>query len=445
MNSDPAPSDPAPSGPALSEDERRELLRLRREVAELRAAAPRRTRSRGRLARGAAVVALLVLTAVLAFAAVPARYLHGELLDTERYLATVGPLADDPVIRADLTDAVTDRITERLDLERTTADALTALTRELPRLPDAVTGLAPVLAKEGESFIRDTVADYLASDRFRARWIEANQRAHRILVGALTGETRDGVRVENGTVAIDLGPIIDAVRARLTERGFTFAAAIPDVDTNLVLIDSPRLAKAQRATSALDTAATVLPAAAVLAALGAVALTVRGKRRRTVALVGVALAVSMLALAIAIAVGRAVYLREIPADALSPEAAGVLFDTLALPLRTAVRAVFVLAVVLAAVGYLTGPSRPATALRRGLATGLDAVRTPDRAPYRLESAVAAHRTSLRIAVVVAAAATLVFWRYPSGVVVAVTVLIALAALLLVELIARPARARTGSE
>ncbi|WP_054813717.1 hypothetical protein [Nocardia arizonensis] len=435
----------APDDAPLTDDERRELLRLRREVDDLRRAHGADTGARPghpRL-RWTGVAILLALAAALAFAAVPARYLHGELLDTDRYVRTVTPLAADPVLRAELTDRLTDELMARLDVEAATAEALTTLTRDAPRVPAAVVGLAPVIADEAESFVRDRVAAFLASDRFEALWIQANRQAHRTLVAVLTGETRDGVRIDDGTVALDLGPVIDAVRTDLIGRGFSFAENIPDVDATVVLIESPRLATARRLTSALDTSSTVLPAAALLAAVAAVLLAPRGSRRRALVLAGVVLAATMVLLGIVTAIGRAVYLREIPPDALSRDSAAIVFDTLARPLRTAVRAVFVLATVLAAVGYLAGPSRTAIALRRGYTAALDAVRAPrpGRVPHRIESAVAALRIPLRIAIVAAAAITVVFWDYPSGLVVTVIVLVAVAALLLVELVARPARPR----
>jgi hypothetical protein len=158
------------------------------------------------------------------------------------------------------------------------------------------------------------------------------------------------------------------------------------------------------------------------------------------ALVGVSLAVAMALLAVAISIGRSIYLGAVPPDALSPEAAAVLIDTLLLPLRTTLRAVFVLAVVIALVGYLTGTSGSAFAVRAAYGKAINTLRAPKggRSPYAIESAVARSRIPLRVLIIAIAVMTLVFWKYPSGVVVVVTVLLAVAALLVVELVARPA-------
>ncbi|MDJ0360795.1 hypothetical protein [Rhodococcus sp. H29-C3] len=429
----------------LSATERGELDSLRRELAELReertpTAVPR-TRAGHSTVRWIAAILLLVLVAVLGFSAVLARYARSEILDADRYVETVTPLGSNPVLQGELADQITNEIMTRLDVESITAEALTSITENAPRVPPAVVGLAPVIADQAESFVHKTVDSLVSSDEFETLWIQANREAHQALTAVLTGNTRAAVVVsDDGTVSISLTPIIDKVRAKLTERGFAFADKIPSIDKSFVLFQAPDLVKAQRATSLLDKASGVLPWLTLLAAVGAVWASPKGMRRRAGALVGVSLAVAMALLAVAISIGRSLYLDAIPADVLSPQAATVLIDTVLVPLRTTLRAVFVLAVVIAIVGYLTGSSGSAVAVRSAYGKGVDAIRgrAGGRAPNRFESVVAQLRLPLRAGIVAIAVMTLVFWGYPSGAVVAVTVLVAVAALLVVELIVRPA-------
>ncbi|WKG11924.1 hypothetical protein QX204_10840 [Nocardia sp. PE-7] len=429
----------------LNASEREELERLRRERAELLGAetstAGRAQASGHRGLRWTGAAILLVLVVVLSFFAVLARYTHNEVLDSDRYVQTMASLGSNPVLQAELSDRITEEIVTRLDVEAVTADALRSIAEEAPRVPPAVVGLAPVIADEAESLVHRTVESFVASDRFEALWIEANRRAHERLVAVLTGDTRPGVEVsDKGVVSISLAPIIDRVRAALIDRGFAFANEIPTIDKSFVLFESSELATAQRATSALDKASSVLPWLVLLVAAAAVWVAPKGARRRAISLVGVSIAVAMALLAVAIAIGRSLYMGAVPADALSPQSAAVLIDTILVPLRTMLRAVFVLAVVVAVVGYLTGSSGSAVAVRGAGSKALDALRVPKngRAPYPIESAVARFRVPLRVIIILIAVATLVFWPYPSGVVVVVTVLVAVAALVVVELIARPA-------
>jgi uncharacterized membrane protein YhaH (DUF805 family) len=101
--------------PGLTEPERAELERLRREVAELResagisGSAPSRGVGRTRLQLVTAVT-LVILASLVAPLAVGARYVHDQLLDTDRYVALVAPLAEEPEVREVITEQLTVQI-----------------------------------------------------------------------------------------------------------------------------------------------------------------------------------------------------------------------------------------------------------------------------------------------------------------------------------------------
>lgn len=442
------------AGAPLSADERAELERLRREVAELRSAAPApQTAVPAAVTSGhpglrwTAAGLLLVLVAVLGIGGVAARFARSQILDTDRYVQTVAPLASDPVLQAELANRVTDEIMTRVDVQQMTADALGALTEVAPRVPQAVVGLAPVIAGQAKTFVHDAATSLVESSQFETLWIAANTKAHQELVSVATGENSGAVQIsDTGAVSIELAPLIDSVRADLVGRGFAFVDRLPDVNPTFVIFQSQDLVKAQRWVNWLDKASAALPWLTLLAALLAIWAAPRGGRRRALALVGAALAIAMGIAAVAISIGRSVYLGEIPPDALSPDAAAVLFDTLVTPLRTTVRAVFVVGVLIGIVGYLSGASPSATAIRGAYSRSMNRLRSPDtdREPRAVETYAARFRMPLRIAIIAIAVAALVFWRYPSGVVVIVTILIAVLALLAVELLARPALAHTAA-
>ncbi|MBF6467346.1 hypothetical protein IU427_19475 [Nocardia beijingensis] len=449
--------DNAPGG-RLSADERAELERLRGELERLRVeVAALRTKGRGaeppvrrpprHAWRWTAVAILTVLVAVLAITTVVSRFVRGEVLDTDRYLSTVAPLGSDPVLQTEVSDTVTDEIFARVDIEGLTADALAALTDAVPatanrpRVDRAVEGLAPVITQQARGFVNDTVLSFVRSDQFEDLWLQANRTAHTTLVAVATGHVGpESVTVdENGTVTLSLRTVIENVKARLLDRGFTFAEKIPAVDKQFVLFRSPELVRAQRAVDNLDKAAAVLPWVTIAAAVAAIAAAPAGRRRRALVFVGLALAAGMLILAIALIVARALYLDEIPADVLAPEAATVIADTLLLPLRTALRGVAVLGLAIALVAYLSGGSASATAIRRQFGRGMDSVQQlrRSRPPNRVEMWAFRARTALRWTIVGVAALLLVFWRYPTGLVVVWIILGALLALLALELLLRP--------
>ncbi|MGF7122616.1 hypothetical protein [Rhodococcus sp. BE178] len=440
----------------LDSDERSELLRLRSEVATLRAresdtagAAGAAPRTPHHWLRWTAVTILLILVALLAIVSVTSRFTRSQILDTDRYVTTVAPLAEDPAVQSEITNQVTDEIFSRVDIEALTADALNALVdvsnlnEKAPRVDQAVVGLAPVIAGQAKSFVHETVLSFVESQQFQDLWIQANRTAHNALVAVVTGNYGpSSVEVDqSGTVTISLATIIDNVRTELTDRGFSFAENIPTVDKQFVLFQSPDLVKAQRAVNALDKASAILPWLGIACAAAAVGIAPRGRRLHTLSLAGLAVAVGMFVLAVGILVGRAFYLDAVPADVLSPDAATAVIDTVAVPLRTSLRAVAVVGLVIALGAYLIGGSSSAMAIRRGYGKSLDLVRHPrtDRTPTNVERWAGQARVPLRCFIIGVAALLLVFWRYPTGLVVFWIVVIALVALLALEILIRPTR------
>ncbi|NKY87894.1 hypothetical protein [Nocardia veterana] len=424
----------------LSAGDRAELERLRAYVAA-------RT-DRRHVWRWTGVTVLLVVTAILMIGSVTTRFVRSEIFDTDRYVTTVAPLATDPAIRNELADKITDAIVGRVDIKAFTADAVAALTENADRLADrpravaALNSLPALVASQAENYIHQAATSVVTSDQFVEVWDAANRRAHDALVRVVDGETRPGVQVsDDGTVSISLQPILATVRERLDARGISFADKIPDVDAQFVLFHATELPKYQKWLRTLDRMANILPWIALATAAGAVWLAPGGRRLRAFALVGATGAIAMVLLAVAVVIARSVYLDSVPSDALSPPAAAALFDTVIHPLRVSLRAVAVVSLVVAAVGYLIGPSRSARSVRSGFDSVLGSLRSRrERPPTVVETFAARYRIPLRLAVLAGAVLALVLWPYATGLVVIGIVLIAGVLLLVVEVLARPALA-----
>ncbi|WP_040814746.1 hypothetical protein [Nocardia concava] len=435
-NPDPQPREPVPD--ALSESERAELDKLRAEYATH----PVHDRS---TLRWVGTGLLLVLAGLLIVATVPARFVQSEIFDTDHYVATVAPLATDPAIRDEMANKLTDAIVTRVDIEGLTAEAVAALTDNVsqvadrPRVAAALTSLPALVAAQAQTYIRQVAVKLIDSEQFQKAWNTANRLAHQALKAVLTGDTRPGVEVSaNGTVSISLQPFLTEVRNRLDEKGFRFADRIPEVDTQFTLFQATRLPAARQAVQALDRSATVLPLLSFAAVLAAVRLAPRGRRLRALALAAWIAVAGMIALGVALLIGRAIYLDTVPTDQLSPDAAEALFDTVIRPLRTAMRAVGVLGLIVAAAAYLAGPSPSAGTVRREFQRGLRALwqRRYERPPNPVEAFTARYRMPLRLIVIAAVVLALLFWPYPTAWVVASLALLAFVLLAAVELIGR---------
>ncbi len=319
---------------------------LQAEVERLRAANARLERRADwrRRGRRAAKVALLVLGCGLAVLSLVAIWLRMTLLDTDRYVQTVAPLAAQPPVQRAVATKLKTAIDSRVDYA--------GLIREA--LPPKADPIAPALGRGVQSFLDGRIDQFTRGPRFRQLWTEANRRAHVRVVALLEGGRSKRLMLRGDTVYLDLSSVVDRVRDGLRSRGLDrLASAIPPtVNGQVALFSSSALPKAQQGVRVLKALAVVMPVLALLCLLGAVLLT--RPRRRGLLHAAIGVAVAMLALIAALAVARSIYLDSISQDVLPRDAASSIFDTVAALLRHGVRIVVVAALLLAAVTFAFG-------------------------------------------------------------------------------------------
>lgn len=367
----------------LAPDERAELTALRAEVAALRAeshparASSRRSTGRARRgARAAAATALVVVSCVLAPLSVVSVWARSEVTDTDRYVETIAPLADDPAVQRAVTAEITDTIFRYVDVQSLTSQAFTALSDRgslPPGLADQLQALAVPVANGIRSFTAARVLEVVRSDAFARAWVTANRTAHEQLVAALEGESGSGVLVEGNAVKLDLAAFLAVVKQRLVAAGFALAARIPTVNATFVVFESPDVARVQRAFTVLDALGLWLPF--ILVALAALGIYAAPRHRLAFMGAGLGLAVAMLVAAVGLAVVRRVYLAGVPSDVLPPDAAAGMYDTLVRFLRETVNAGILIGVMVAGGAFLTGPAVTATVIRGWFVAGFVRVRS----------------------------------------------------------------------
>ncbi len=201
-----------------------EVDRLRQEVAEGQG------RRRGWW-RPVVAGLLVAIAALLAPLSVLATWASGQIQDTDRYVATVGPLANDPDVQKAIARRAEQVIFSYLDLDA----AMDQLTQAIsdqgvpPRVDATLQALAGPLASGIRSFVSDRILAFVQTDAFEQAWIEANRTAHTELVAALTGEDGGAVTVNNGTVQVNLAVLINTIKQQLADAGFGIADRIPEV------------------------------------------------------------------------------------------------------------------------------------------------------------------------------------------------------------------------
>ncbi|MFC4787204.1 hypothetical protein ACT8ZV_22195 [Nocardioides sp. MAHUQ-72] len=428
----------------MSQTQDVEVLRARIAELEARLATAEAPPEEKHHVRGLSAVAgvLVVLACVLAPLSVTSVWASRVISDTDQYVKTVAPLIDDPGVQAALADQVTQAVLDNIDVERVTSGTLDALAAQKgvpPAVSSAIPGLQIALVNGINGFVADQVDKIIASDQFAQVWDQVNRVAHEQIVVLLSGEQGGAVTAQGDSVTLNLGPVVDEVKSRLVAQGFTLAEKIPTVDKTFVLVQSSSVTKVQWAYSALEKLGTWLPFIAVALLVGGVLLA--RDRRRALLRGGLGIAAAMILLGVALAVARTWYVNETPGNVLTPEAAGSVFDTLVRFLRTGLRAVGVLGLVLAFTAFLSGPSTAAARTRHAFTHGIGSVRGSAEAAGwhtgRLGTWTWAHRTALRLTAAILGGVVLMFWNQPTGWVVVGIALVVVLVLAVIEFLARP--------
>jgi hypothetical protein len=192
----------------------------------------------------------------------------------------------------------------------------------------------------------------------------------------------------------------------------------------------------------LTTLGVWLPIVTLALFIGGIALARDSRRALTRGALGVT--AGMLVLGVVLALVRSWYVSTTPADILTEQAAGDVFDTLVRFLRTGLRAAAVLGLVLALGAFLAGPAsvavRTRATLQGGIGTARAGARTKGWDTGAFGAAMYAHRRGVRIGVLVAAGVVLAFWTRPSAWVVVAVAAVALLLLAVAEFLSSPPHA-----
>lgn len=300
------------------------------------------------------VCALLVLLVPVTAAAVWAR---GQLLDTDVYLSTIGPVIDEPAVQEALASMAATAVVDAIPLDALVGDGL----------PDILRPLAAGLVTQVETLVERQALRVIESDVAADVWVTANRVTHAQMVRVLRGDS--ALVPASGGLVVDLSGVSGAVADRLADRGVPVANdRIPGAQ--IVLVDAATFERVHGAVRLLDTAATWLPWL-LAAAVGAL-VALRGRRAWLPVAVGLVLGGAVLLTAIA--VGRGAYLDQVGQDAVRSAAAAAVFEHLAARLLVVARLVVLVGVAVAVVGWIAwAPGRAARTIR-GVAARLRASR-----------------------------------------------------------------------
>ncbi len=364
-----------------------ELERLKSENESLKAGKPGGIGARTIWAIVIALVASLLFTI-----AVPAVWLNRVVMDTDTWVATMAPLAEDPAIQDAVATATSDALIEALDAQA----RLEAI------LPQQLQQLAPIIASSAEGLIKTQTTNLVRSDKFSEIWSELNRVGHSALIAALTGSRDGAVKYEPGVLTLDVGVLAQMVQDKLVESGLPFLGKLPvsSINKQIEIFNSPALAQASVALGVMNQIAYLIPLFAILLSAGAFAL---ATDRRKVALWlggGIVLA-GLLPL-------QAIYLSQYSVASQLQELAGLptaaaqnAYNIVFAQLIASEQVLTVFGLLIFAAAIVAGPAKWAVAMRGGLSGGIGSVASHLELG-RFGEWVAARKSPLRVAGLIAA-------------------------------------------
>jgi len=283
-------------------------------------------------------IALLVVTLVATPLFIIAIWVNTTITDTDRYLSTVAPLADDPAVQEYVAAQLTDAFEQNVDVSSIVSQ----------QLPSALQPLNGTITSAVYGFVGTAANRFTASPAFKTLWVDANRAAHRTISKVLTGDSK-ALDLSNGELTIDLGNVLRNFQQRLVDGGLDVASKVDlsNVHKEIVLADGERVAKIEKARDAvglLHKLVWVLGILAVAAAIASVA--VATKRGSALKRLGVGLALVVVVVAIGVAMTRRAFVSA-AGETVPTAVVSSFFDALVDSIRFAFRLVFVLGLVMA--------------------------------------------------------------------------------------------------
>ena len=375
------------------------------------------TKPRSKKARKRLVNVLAVLTCLATLFSVIAVWTHQTLFDTDKWMEIVGPLADDPAVTDAVGATITDQLFQVIDPEQYAREAL----------PEQAQFLAGPMTNAVQGFVRDGVQQLLRTDQFQQVWDTANRLTHDAAVRLLRGETVRGFTATDGTVTLNLLPLLSRAMAFINEKAPRLFGdrPIPEItqDTPVdqaraelstalgrelpegfgvyTVLQSDQLAAAQNLVSLFDKLVYLIIGLTVVLFIATLVLATN--RRRTLLVLGLGIALAMV-------IGNALVsalqdqIIGLIGNETRREAAATTISKLVSSLEAITTTLLWAGLVVVVAAFLAGDSRVAQGVRRAVTSGAQRVRSTGAAAVGRDGAaagvaplpiVAEHRSAFR--------------------------------------------------
>jgi hypothetical protein len=271
------------------------------------------------------------------------------LLNTDRWVSVVGPLASDPSVQASVAETTAAMTLNALDVQGRTQ----SLPRPLQRVASPVESTV-------STFVDQQTQQIVQSPQFAQLWVNANQAIHQSLVQLLrSGEapSNGAVKISDGQVEVNLLMLTPALRDRLQSAPSALVSQLPPDFGYVTIAQDSTLATLERAVQGLDAVTLLLLLATPVLVI--VTLVVSPNRRSTLLWLGIGVALGLVVAAGVVLLAEALVMGSVAGQPISGAVQAALLAVF-VSLGIGMLIVLIAAVAVALVAGLTGRRRALT-------------------------------------------------------------------------------------
>ncbi|HMD45655.1 MAG TPA: hypothetical protein VKG43_05825 [Acidimicrobiales bacterium] len=299
---------------------------------------------------------LVVLVSILVPLSVVTVWAVRTVTNTDRYVATIGPVAQQKVVTDYIALEITNKLFDSLNVQKSIENVL----------PKKASAIAAPVTTQLKGFTNTRVSELLHSQYFATFWNNANRKLHATLVDYLTGKKVPAV-TRLKSVGVDLTPVVDKAVKKLDAKGVTFFDPLQNKlhhALQFTLLDQQQVKKVQTLFRAVKSLGWLLPLITLILLIIAVAVAV--DRRKTLLRAAVGSAIAIVVFIAVFLVGKTYFINHAKAPS---DVTDALWSTVTRFLHDGLVITLIVAVVLAIILWFIGPSRPAVWLRHQIAQG----------------------------------------------------------------------------
>ena len=418
------------------------------------ATAPTTTKvRRGHLPRRISAWVLLVLASILIPVSVISVWAIRTVTDTDQYVATMAPLARNPVIVDHLAARATDALFSTHVVQNKVTDALPAKAKSL---------VTPIV-NEVHTYVEGLAVKVFSSPKFGHLWDALNRRSHTAVINIVTGKETPLQKklAKGGAIVLNLSPALNNLITAANAHGVTIFNPLKTVTSQtrgleFTVLTQQQVSKFSGAFNLIVKLKWIIPIVALVLAILSVLIAI--ERRKTLLRLAIGVALFDLLILAGLSLGRITFLNHAGGSGFDTNAAGAVWDTLLRYLKTDLRWTLLVVVLVAFGAWLAGPGRYAVWIRStgakggrwvgaqagALSSGTGRAAAGSERVRRTGGWILEHLNGLRILGVIVAGLFLVFGGNLTGWSLLVILIVLVVYLGLLQLVAAWARNVSGA-